>query len=150
MKNLLDENVKKEIISRIDKLSPTSKALWGKMNVNQGLRHMSMSLDIPTGNLNPTLGKVPPLPKWLMKFFLLNAKIPKEKGVTFSELNTVSNNINPDDFESEKELLKKQLEQFYSAPTLIPENKLGGKFSKKDWGKLNYNHMDHHLRQFGA
>jgi AraC-like DNA-binding protein len=25
-----------------------------------------------------------------------------------------------------------------------------GNFSKDDWGKLNYNHTDHHLRQFGV
>ncbi len=150
MKNLFDEKVKEEILSRIDKLSPDTKALWGKMNVNQNLRHLSMSFEIPTGKLDPTQLKAPPMPKWLFRFFLLNVKPPKEKAETFKELNTVSNNINPTDFEAERNNLKKAIEDFCNAPNLIPVNKMVGKFSKKEWGKLNYNHTDHHLRQFGV
>jgi hypothetical protein len=150
MKNLFDPKVKEGILSRIDKLEPGSKALWGKMNVNQALRHMSMAFDIATGKLDPTLSKVPPMPKWLMKFFLLNVKPPKERAETFKEMNTVSNGINPENFELERQNLKKAVEDFSNTTSLIPENKLAGKFARTDWGKLNYNHTDHHLRQFGA
>jgi Protein of unknown function (DUF1569) len=150
MKNLFDPKVKEDILSRIDKLEPDSKALWGKMNVNQGLRHMSMAFDISTGKLDPTISKAPPMPKWLLKFFLLNARPPKERAETFKEMNTVSNGINPENFEMERQNLKKAVEDFFNATTLIPENKMAGKFTRNDWGKLNYNHTDHHLRQFGA
>ena len=150
MKNLFDPKVKEEILSRIDKLTSTSKPQWGKMNVNQGLRHMSMAFDIPTGKLNPTPEKLPPIPKWLLRFFLLNAKPPKERAETFKEMNTVSNGINPTDFYAERINLKKAIDNFFNSTSLIPENKLVGKFSKDDWGKLNYNHTDHHLRQFGV
>ncbi len=151
MKNIFDPKVKEEIFTRIDRLSPNATSLWGKMNVNQNLRHLAMALDIPTGKLaDPTLGMKPPFPKWLMKFFLLNMKAPREKAETFKEINTVANNINPSDFESEKAILKKAVEDFINTTSLIPENKIGGKFSRDDWGKLTYNHMDHHLRQFGG
>jgi Protein of unknown function (DUF1569) len=150
MKNLFDLKVKEEILSRIDKLQPGSKAMWGKMNVNQGLRHMSMAFDIATGKLNPTISKAPRMPKWLLKFFLLNAKPPKERAETFKEMNTVSNNINPENYEMERQNLKKAVEDFFNTTSLLPENKLAGKFKKNDWGKLNYNHTDHHLRQFGV
>ena len=89
MKNLFDTNVQQEIYSRIDKLVPNQKAQWGKMNVNQGLRHMSMAFDISTGKLNPTVAKVPSMPKWLLKFFLTSVKPPKERAETFKEMNTV-------------------------------------------------------------
>ena len=112
MKNLFDPAVKAEILSRIDNLSPDAKALWGKMNVNQGLRHMSMAFDIPTGKLDPTPVNVPKIPKWLMKFFLLNMKPPKERAETFKEINTVSSGINPTDFAAEKSMLKKA-ENYY-------------------------------------
>jgi hypothetical protein len=150
MKNLFDLKVKEEILARIDNLSPNAKTQWGKMNVNQCLRHLTMALDIPTGKLDPTIGKVPPLPRWLMKYFLLNMKAPKEKAETFKEINIVANNINPQDFETEKKNLKAAVENFFTATSLIPENKMAGKFNRNDWGKLSYNHMDHHLRQFGA
>ena len=35
VKNLFDATVKHDIINRINKLTPDSKALWGKMNVGQ-------------------------------------------------------------------------------------------------------------------
>lgn len=120
------------------------------MNVNQGLRHMAMAFEIPVGELDPTPAKVPGMPKWLLKYFLLNVKPPKERAETFVEMNTVAKNINPTDFEAERKNLKEKLNKFTSAATLIPENKLVGKFTKTEWGKLNYNHTDHHLRQFGG
>jgi Protein of unknown function (DUF1569) len=150
MKNLFDPKIKEEILSRIDKLAPDSKAHWGKMNVNQNLRHMSLAFDIATGKLNPTPSKPPPIPKWLLKFFLLNAKPPKGKAETFKEMNIVENDINPADFEAERKNLKKAVEDFFNSTSLISENKLVGKFKRNDWGKLNYNHTDHHLRQFGV
>lgn len=150
MKNLFNETVKQEVLGRIDKLTPQSKAQWGKMNVNQGLRHMSMAFDISSGVLDPTPAQTPPMPKWLLRFFLLNVKPPKGRAETFKEINMVGNNINPAEFETEKKNLKEAIHKFSKADALIPENKLAGKFSKDDWGKLNYNHTDHHLRQFGA
>ena len=150
MKNLLNEEAKQEILKRIDSLSPDTKALWGKMNVNQGMRHMTMAFDIPLGVLDPTPSKIPPMPKWMLKFFLLNVKPPKAQAETFKEMNMVNNNINPTDFQAEKEKLKKAVQQFSKTATFIAENKLAGKFNKDEWGKLNYNHTDHHLRQFGV
>lgn len=150
MKNLLHKTAGEEIIQRINKLTPQSKAIWGKMNVNQNLRHLNQSLLIPIGELDPTLVNPPKMPKWLMKFFLLNVKPPRGGAETFKEINMVANNINPTDFEAERNSLKNNLNKFLISPNLIPENKLGGKFTKDDWGKLNYNHIDHHLRQFGS
>lgn len=150
MKNLFNTNHKKEIIKRIDALKPGVKPLWGKMNVNQNLRHMTGAFEIALGTLNPTIAKVPTLPKWLLKFFLLNMAPPKQKAETFKEMNMVENKINPKNFEDEKNKLKAMIENFVTSKTLVAENKIAGKFSKDDWGKLNWNHTDHHLRQFGV
>ena len=150
MKNLLEQNTKTEILERIDKLTPQTKAVWGKMNVNQGLRHMAMAFFIPTGELDPTPVNPPKMPKWLLKFFLLNVKPPKGGAETFKEMNMVTNGINPTDFEKEKANLKDLVNRFSASQQFIPESKLAGKFNEENWGKLNYNHTDHHLRQFGV
>jgi Protein of unknown function (DUF1569) len=150
MKNLLDDNVKTEILARIDTLTPEAKAQWGKMNVNQGLRHMALAFDISSGILDPTPAKVPPMPKWLLKFFLTSMKPPKAGAETFKEMNMVETHVNPVEFEAERRNLKEAVQKFTRASTFLPVNKLAGKFSKDDWGKVNYNHTDHHLRQFGA
>ncbi len=150
MKNLFHPGVKEEILARVDKLTPGAPAQWGKMNVNQGMRHMAMAFDIATGKLDVTIANKHSMPKWLLKFFLLNVKPPKEKAATFFEMNTIDRSINPTDFEEEKSNLKKAVEDFTDATSLLPENKIAGKFTRDDWGKLNYNHTDHHLRQFGV
>ena len=150
MKNILDSQTKEEIFQRIDKLTLQSKAQWGKMNVNQGLRHMAMAFQIPTGELQTTIVNPPKIPKWLLKFFLLNMKPPKSGAETFKETNMVGTNTNPEDFDAEKINLKNKIEKFIATNNLIPENQFVGKFSRNDWGKLNYNHTDHHLRQFGV
>ncbi len=48
-KNLLQPEVKEEIISRISKLTPQTQRQWGKMNVNQMLYHTSAGLKIAYG-----------------------------------------------------------------------------------------------------
>ena len=150
MKNFFEQNVKEEVLNRIDRLTPESRAQWGRMNVNQALRHLTMAMEVPTGNIDPTPEKVPNVPKWLLRFFLLKIKPPKGKAETFKEMNIIANQINPEDFAIEQQSLKAAVENLFMAEALLPENKLAGKFTKTDWGKLTYNHTDHHLRQFGV
>src|ERR1051325_6756505 len=101
MKNLKDKSVLDELHSRIDKLTPQTKAVWGRMNSHQVLRHMTMGALTSTGDTKIAPRKSP-MPKFLMKYFLLNMKPPREKAETFKEMNTVENGIMPTDFEAER------------------------------------------------
>ena len=71
-KTIFDSVTKKEILSRIDSLTSETKAVWGKMNVRQGLHHMSLAFQNAIGELPVEIGKGGSLKKKLMKFFLLN------------------------------------------------------------------------------
>ena len=51
MKNLFERQTVDEIISRIDKLHPTSQRHWGKMDVAQMLAHCSKGMDMASGRL---------------------------------------------------------------------------------------------------
>jgi hypothetical protein len=150
MKNLLALNTKQEILERINRLKSNSNPLWGKMNINQALRHMTLFFDIALGEFEPTIAKFLPLPKRILKFLMLNLSPPKSFPVPFKELDVVNSNVNPTDFEIEKNNLIQAIEKFSIAEVLISNHKAAGKFSKADWGKLAYNHTDHHLRQFGV
>ncbi len=149
MKNLRKTEVKDEMVSRINKLHFASKPLWGTMNVIQALKHMALGFEIPKGKLDPTMNKKPPLPKWLLKFLMLHIKMLKQ-APTFNEMNMVEHDITISDFETERNNLQTAIEDFYSAHSFIAENKFAGKFSADDWGKLMYNHTNHHLTQFGV
>jgi len=44
MKNIINPQDKAEIIARIQKLTPESKALWGKMNAGGAMCHLNDQL----------------------------------------------------------------------------------------------------------
>lgn len=148
-KNILTQSDKESILSRIDKLSPSSERLWGKMNVNQALHHMMLGFKIPLGELTePSSGG--PTKQRLFKWMLMNIPAPKGKAETYSSMNTVTLGIDPVDFEAERAQLKSYIEKFVTAPSYIPNNPKGGPFTREDWGRLMYSHTDHHLKEFGV
>ena len=50
MKSFFEKETYNELMSRIEKLTPDSKRLWGKMSVAQMLAHNSEALEMATGN----------------------------------------------------------------------------------------------------
>jgi hypothetical protein len=56
IKNLFDAAVKKEIVTRINKLTVQSQVQWGKMNVAQMLAHLQLPIAIAYGTHQPKGG----------------------------------------------------------------------------------------------
>ena len=56
------------------------------------------------------------------------------------------------DFSSEKSALEAMLNEFESQRdrTAWNPHPSFGEFTKEQWGKMQYKHLDHHLRQFGV
>jgi hypothetical protein len=150
MKTIFDTRIKEEIFARIDRLRPDSKPMWGSMNVNQNLRHMGMLFEIAMAKYKASPSFVPPMPKWLLRLILLYIKMPKGKIKTLKEMNVIENNIDPKDFDKERDSLKNLIDELTRSNTFAPEHTIGGKFSRKDWGKFTYKHTDYHLKQFGV
>lgn len=51
MKTVLDRNTREELISRIHSLNENAKALWGKMNIYEMLKHCSKWDDMIMGRI---------------------------------------------------------------------------------------------------
>jgi len=151
-KNLLQPETRAEIIARIDKLSPTASARFGKMNVNQMLRHTTYGLQNAMGEMAATGPKTGALKRALMRFVIMKTDMPTPEGKakTMPEFNTVENKVNPTDFHAEREQLKANINRFPNASKYGAESPLLGPMTKEDWARLNYGHLDHHLKQFGA
>lgn len=49
MNSIYDKASNDSMIARINKLTPESKALWGKMNAAQMCRHCAIAIDIAFG-----------------------------------------------------------------------------------------------------
>tara|TARA_R110000850_G_scaffold16697_6_gene51852 strand:+ start:43779 stop:44228 length:450 start_codon:yes stop_codon:yes gene_type:complete len=149
MKSLFNEEAYAEITSRLDTLSPQSQAQWGKMDVAQMLAHCREPLKVPLGKI--TLAPPNPVMKFLFSFFkksLYDDK-PWKHGLPTSKEFKITD---PCDFQKEKEGLKALINEFYAERTRTqwPPHPFCGHFTTEQWGKMQYKHLDHHFRQFGA
>ena len=150
MKNLFNQQDANEFIERINKLSPTSKAQWGKMNVNQMLAHAQIPLTIASGELQI---KTNPIVKFL---FGKSARKQLTSPEGFKKnLPTFREGIISDEREFEKE--KNKLITFIKTYQSKGEDGLTkkphpffGDLSVQEWNALQTKHLDHHLKQFGV
>ena len=149
MKNLFDTDTHTELINRINTLGPESQRLWGKMNVAQMLAHCKEAFKVPLSDKKMPRIFLGLLVGWMIKPKLHN-DAPWKKN-----LPTAPNFIIKDerDFEKEKQALTELIDRFYlGGPEkvgLFP-HPMFGSFTKEQWGKAMYKHVDHHLQQFGV
>ncbi len=152
MKNILDQNTLVEIFERLENLSEDSERRWGKMTVNQMVCHLRDQIGLALGEIKTAKHKV--LFKPLIKsFVLLGLFVPKGKIKTFPEIDqALGNGSKPTTLKNDIELLKEKLKDFISKDESYPfaEHAAFGKLNKKQWGRLIYLHLDHHLKQFGV
>lgn len=150
-KTLHNKHFFNEIIVRISKLSADSERKWGKMNVAQMLHHCDLVLQIPLQKvelqkINYIFRTIGIITKKEMQIF--NNGIPHNMP-TFQKL-IVNFECN---FEEARSHLLKTLDLYWEAfekERLPKEHVLFGTMKKKDWGFLEYKHLDHHLKQFNV
>lgn len=140
-----------EIIERISKLSENTPGKWGKMDVSQMLKHCDLVLQVALRKIE--LPKINILYKTIgivtkMEMYVFNNGIPRNMP-TFQKLI-----INFEcDFDESKTNLLKTLEEFrtaYKDKKLPNSHRLFGNMTEKDWGFLEYKHLNHHLKQFNV
>ncbi|MDQ0594220.1 hypothetical protein QFZ37_002589 [Chryseobacterium ginsenosidimutans] len=121
------------------------------MNVCQMMRHCNCVLQVPVKKIelpvvNPLFGAIGILTKWEMQIF--NNGIPRNMP-TFRKLI-----INFDcDFDEEKENLLAALDEYriiFKTKKFPHHHVLFGKMKEKDWGFMEYKHLNHHLKQFNV
>ncbi len=145
MKSLFNEVTKNEIIDRINNLSYKDQAKWGKMNVSQMLFHcqylLKIALQEDNLDLRPNIFAI-----LFFKKSLYNDRPWRKNLPTHSKLKVMY----PKVFETEKRSLLSLIETIYhKKEDPWGKHPIFGKFSSEQWGKLQYKHLDHHLRQFG-
>ncbi|MBT8310620.1 MAG: DUF1569 domain-containing protein [Flavobacteriaceae bacterium] len=148
MKSIFDENTFKEVEERINKLDENTKAQWGKMSVGQMAWHCQGPLNIMLGKNHYGMTK----PNWFAILFfkksLYNDK-PWRKGLPTAKFLKAAEEK---DFKSEKVAL---LELLSEVGDQLDKENWGkhpgfGYFTDDQWGRMQYKHLNHHLRQFGV
>lgn len=149
MKNIQNDSDFEEIRQRILALSASSPKQWGKMNVQQMLVHCQMQLKLGLGEV-PAKIQGPALMRTKLIQWLIFSNLPWPKGAgTPKEMDVLANNYPLGDIESEKNELLTYIEKAKKKGELAP-HPLFGKLNQKDWARLIYKHLDHHLKQFGS
>jgi hypothetical protein len=152
MKSILNASDKSGIIERIYNLKIDSQNLWGKMNVNEMLCHVTDQIKMATGHIDTKYRGnfvLNTIVKWLSLSLL---PVPKGKIQTAKELNQEKDGTRPVGFDLDRDQLVKVIGDFdstYPANSKIV-HPVFGSMNMKQWGRLVYIHLDHHLRQFGV
>ncbi|MEZ4875827.1 MAG: DUF1569 domain-containing protein [Flavobacteriaceae bacterium] len=146
MKSLLEPDGYQDIKQRLAALNENSARQWGKMTHAQMLHHCQFPLKIAIKNervkpkFNPLI--------FLFKKMMYNDK-PWRKGLpTAPQLKVTEDK----DFQKEKAILEQLVDEFHQLDNREVWNPhpLFGKFTKEQYGQMEYKHLDHHLRQFGV
>lgn len=149
MESLFDPTAHERFLARLGGLRPESGRAWGTMDAAQMLSHCALALEAATGDA--TLSR-PLLARLLGRFFkkwLLGPKPFSKNSPTHPMLVMKS----PKDFEAEKARLVAALRKFCAAgPDAAARypHAFVGTLTGEEWGRMQFKHIDHHLRQFGA
>ena len=149
MKSLFNAPDNQEVIDRINALTPASKPLWGKMHVAQMLAHAQQPLKVAFGELKLKRGVIGFLFGKMAKRQMLASEQLKKNLPTVKEFMVKTDLL----FEEEKKKLIALVQRFYQAGSkglTQDAHPFFGKLTSEEWDKLQYIHLDHHLRQFGV
>lgn len=150
MKSLFNANDNTEMINRINSLINTSQAQWGKMNVSQMLSHCQVPLKVAFGEAKLKRGIAGFLFGKMIAKKLIKDEKPFDRNLPSDKSFIV---VDPKEFEKEKNDLITLVKRFVvSGPQGISKDPhpFFGKLSSEDWDIIQWKHLDHHLRQFGA
>ncbi len=139
-----DPGARARILERVRALRPDARRRGGRMSVDQMLWHVNQGL-------LTSLGQLPTEPAWVplrsvVKPLVLAVRWPKGPP-TAREFVAVGAH----DFAHEHRRYLELLEDFARRPLegSFAPHPLFGPMSGRDWSRMHYKHMDHHLRQFG-
>jgi hypothetical protein len=150
MKSLFNSEGIKEVIERINRLTPDSKAEWGKMNAPQMLAHVCQSFRTATGELKLKRVLIGKLFGSFAKKKYITGEGPFSKNSPTDKTFIITGDR---DFETEKKTLLALIEKFRNAGAegvTKEAHPFFGEMSPGEWDRLMYKHLDHHLRQFGV
>jgi hypothetical protein len=154
MKTLARERDYRELLHRLERLRPDSVRRWGRMTPHQMICHLNdgfrMSLgERPVSSLGGWKGLMYRTTKWMP----LYAPVPWPSGVmTRPELAQELGGTSPTEFAADlaecRQLMEVIIRRDDRPPW--PRHPFFGRMSRRAWMRLNYLHVDHHLRQFGV
>lgn len=148
--NLFTPEVSESTIARINRLTPDTPALWGKMNAAQMLAHCNVTYELVYDDKHPKPG---PLMGFILRTFIkkgvVNEKPYKRNSPTAPAFLVTTDK----DFEAEKKRLVDHIRKTQALGEAYFQGRASHSFgvlSAGEWNNMFYKHLDHHLNQFSA
>ena len=149
MRILFDPADRDSLLLRLSELQGNSPREWGKMNAPQMLTHCSIALETAVGD-RPMKHKL--IGKLLAPF--VRASVFGEKLLSRNSPTDPTFVVRDErNFEAERQRLLILVDRFCKLGPVAAGKQIHnffGKLSGEEWGQLQYKHLDHHFRQFGA
>jgi hypothetical protein len=146
MPTLMNTADRDALLARLRRLEPSAKPRWGRLTAPKMVCHLADSLRI-------ALGEVQALPvdnfasrtilKWLVVYSPVRP--PPGKIETSPEMLATAPASFPNDVATVEQLVARTASTLSNA-----RHPFFGPLSPGGWGRLNWKHLDHHLRQFGV
>ncbi|HEY3876163.1 MAG TPA: DUF1569 domain-containing protein [Candidatus Kapabacteria bacterium] len=148
MKTIFEPAIRRELIERVNQLTPKAQRVFGTMRPDQALHHINGALRLYVGEISVPYGTNPFLTALGKLFTFSPIPIPRGKAQTVPVLMAKETY----DLEQEKQHFPSLLEAVAVQQTKTdwPVHPFFGKLSAKQYGKLGYKHTNHHLQQFGV
>jgi hypothetical protein len=150
MKNLFDPSKVEEVKGRLAQLRPDSERLWGKMSPAQTLAHCSVSIGMAEGTITPRRILLGRLLGPLAKKAVVTRGEPLRRNSMTEKSCVVADER---DFVAERGRLVEAIDRFAAGgPARCSKHPhfFFGPLTPVEWSTLMYQHLDHHLRQFGV
>jgi hypothetical protein len=146
MKSIFDKSTRDELKDRIQLLSVSTTAQWGKMNISQMLRHCTKWDEMALGKTKykqAFIGRL--FGKMALKDMMKDEPMKRNlRTVPSFKIKEGS------DFDEEKIKWIKLLDEYehFSGNGFV--HPFFGMMTKEQTGYMVYKHIDHHLRQFNS
>jgi hypothetical protein len=149
---VLDSNIVKELVDRLQGLRPETRALWGKMNAHQMVCHLSDSFSLAMSEKKAS-ENITFLNRTLIRWISLHSPMVWPKGVpTRPEMDQLASGTRPGEFVGDIAALAAAIQRFAQQPRTFyfARHPLFGDMTEWEWMRWGYLHADHHFRQFGV
>lgn len=150
IKNTFSKETTESNLNRLEKLSHTSQAQWGKMNAGQMLAHLSVAYDKVFNENTP---KAKGLKRFFLKTFVKNMVVSEKPYPKNSRTAPEFLITDQRDFEQEKTKLIAHINKVHQLGASYfegKENVAFGALTAKEWSNMFQKHLEHHFKQFGV
>ncbi len=148
MKTLLHPADRDEILRRISTVRADSERRWGRMSAAQMICHLSDSFRTALGEKSVT-ADTNFFKRTVMKRLALTLPVWPHGVKTRPEMDQEQSGTPPAEFAADVQQLQILFDRYCAAQQFSPHPMMGP-MSKTERMRWAYQHMNHHLRQFGV